>query len=437
MHGARRSLLPVNWPSDAPAVNPARPESPASANCQLLYFTTYSLTADGALLAAITNAYSSHPEGASLARIDRATGRMEPLAEFPGPALQSYPYFARPRSADPREDYLFNGTVATHGLNKSSPCLHPASGNLFFVWGRADGWGQLDCVNLRTGGRRAVAEIPPDRTVGYCHLDAAGEHVLLSLADHRILGFGERRSGNREMSENYARLGLTTQIAEVEVASGRLAVRWEEPAWVTHIQYHPRRRDVILYNHEWTWPLGLERIWLKGDGAPRVQVRRADRPIQFRRSPDLGLDDVAHEVWQEDGRAVIYHGVKWDGGPYPDQFVGRAPVDPDLPLREISIPPGVASFYGHFFPSRQGDFVITDAIADETGVARRRGNLISRLNLDWESGQMEVVPLCASDTSWLTQDNHPHPVLSPDQREVLFTSDRSGVRQIYSVPSVP
>ena len=51
------------------------------------------------------------------------------------------------------------------------------------------------------------------------------------------------------------------------------------------------------------------------------------------------------------------------------------------------------------------------------------------------SRTMAVVPLCVSGTSWHTQDNHPHPVLTPDQREVLFTSDISGVRQIYSVPS--
>jgi len=46
-------------------MHPARPESPRTANCQLLYFTTYSVTADGGTLAAITNAWSSHPEGAS------------------------------------------------------------------------------------------------------------------------------------------------------------------------------------------------------------------------------------------------------------------------------------------------------------------------------------------------------------------------------------
>ena len=412
-----------------------RPESPRSAQCQLLYFTSQSLTADGAVLAGITNAYSEHPEGASLARIDRATGTMEPLAVFPGPAMQAYPYFARPRSANRAEDYLFNGTVATHGLNKSSPCLHPATGNLFFVWGRPDGTGQLDCVNLRDGRRRMVAEIPRERTVGYCHLDAAGEHVLLSLADRRILDFGAVRAGNREMSQNYASHGLTTQLVEVEVATGRMTLRWEEPAWVTHVQYHPRRRDLVLYNHEWTWPLGLERIWLKADGEARVQVRRAGRPIQFRTSPDLGLDDVAHEVWQEDGAAVIYHGVRWDAGEYPEQFVGRAPVDANAPLQEISIPRDRPSFYGHFFPSRQGNFVITDAMADDAGMKQRKGNLISRLNLDWEHGRMEVVSLCASNTSWHTQDNHPHPVLSPDQREVLFTSDCDGVRRIYSVPA--
>lgn len=410
-----------------------RPESPRTANCQLLYFTSYSLTADGAVLAAITNAYSGHPEGASLARIDRATGTMEPLAVFPGPAMQAYPYFARPRSENPAEDFLFNGTVAMHGLNKSSPCLHPASGNLFFVWGRPDGWGQLDCVNVRDGKRRTLAAIPPERTVGYCHLDAAGEHVLLSLADSRILAFGEKRKGNREMSEDYAKLGLTTQLVEVNVASGVMTLRWEEPAWVTHVQYHPRRRDLVLYNHEWTWPLGLERIWLKADGQPRAQVRREGRSIQFRVSPDLGLDDVAHEVWQEDGAAVIYHGVRWDAGEYPEQFVGRAPVEPDAPLQEISIPRDVASFYGHFVPSRAGDFVITDAIANEAGRKQRKGNLISRLNLDWTKGRMDVVPLYESNTSWHTQDNHPHPVLSLDQREVLFTSDCDGVRRIYSV----
>ena len=412
-----------------------RAESPRTANCQLLYFTSYSQTADGAVLAVITNAYSEHPEGASLARIDRATGKMDPLAVFPGPAMQAYPYFIRPAPVDSKLDYLYNGTVVTHGLSKSSPGLHPASGNLFFVWGRADGWGQLDCVNVHDGRRRTLAEIPPERTVGYCHLDAAGEHVLLSLADRRILAFGEQRTGNREMSDNYTKFGLTTQLVEVEAATGKMTLRWEEPAWVTHVQYHPHRRDLVLYNHEWTWPLGVERMWLKADGQPRVKLRREGRPIQFRVSPDLGLDDVAHEVWQEDGGAVIYHGIRWDGGEYPDQFVGRAPIDADAPLQEISLPRGFASFYGHFFPSRSGDFVITDAVANGTGIRQRRGNLITRLNLDWEQGRMEVVPLCESNTSWHTQDNHPHPVLSPDQREVLFTSDCSGVRQIYSVPA--
>lgn len=410
-------------------------ESPSRANTQLLYFTSHSATEDGAVLAAITDAYSTEEGGASLARIDRRARSMEPLAIFPGPAVQSYPYFARPRSGEPAKDYLYNGPVATHGLNKSSPCLHPASGDLFFVWVREDGVNQLDCVNIHSGVRRQVAEFPPERTVAYCHLDCLGAHLLVALADARVLEIGAKRKGNREVSETFARLGLTTCIVEVEVASGACALRWEDRGWITHVQYHPRHRDTALFNYEWTWPLGTQRIWLKHGADAPVQVRRPGRTIQYRTSPDLGLDDVAHEVWQENGEAVIYHGVRWDAGEFPEQFVGRAPVeDANAPLQEISIPRDVASFYGHFYPSRTGAFVITDAIAGERGRARRQGNLISRLDMDWAAGAMRVMPLCESNTSWLTQDNHPHPVLSPDEREVLFTSDASGVRQIYSVP---
>lgn len=414
-------------------MKPAKRESPASSNCQLLYFTTHSITSDGATLAAITDAYSTAEGGASLARIDRATGAMEPLAVFDGPALQAYPYFARPRSTNPKEDYLFNGPVATHGLNKSSPVLDPVSGTLYFVWGREDGWGQLDAVNLRGGIRREIARIPPDRTVGYCHLDATGNFLLLSLADARVLDIGARRKANNEISEAYAQFGMTTQIVEVDVNTGRMETRWEEPAWVTHVQYSPKTRDIVVYNHEWTWPIGCERIWVKRGHHAAQRVRAPGREIQFRVSPDLGRDDVAHEVWQENGEAVIYHGVRWDAGEYPEQFVGRAPVG-EGPLQEISLP--VPSFYGHFIPSPKGDFVITDAVADEAGKQRRHGNLITRLDVNWASGRMDVTPLCETNTSWLTQDNHPHPVLSPDQREVLFTSDGQGKRGIYSVAAM-
>lgn len=412
-----------------------RPESPATANCQLLYFTSSSATEDGALLAAITDEYSTQAGGASLARIDRAAHTMEPLAIFEGPAVQAYPYFARPRAADPAKEHLYNGPVATHGLNKSSPCLHPASGDLFFVWVREDGCNQLDCVNLHSGVRRQVAEFPADRTVAYCHLDGLGAHLLVALADARVLAIAAKRESNRELSEAFARLGLTTRLVEVEVASGACEVRWEDRGWVTHVQYHPQHRDTVLFNHEWTWPLGTQRIWLKERGEPAVQVRRPGRAIQFRVSPDLALDDVAHEVWQKNGEAIIYHGVRWDAGEFPEQFVGRAPVDAEAPLQEISLPRDVVSFYGHFFPSPTGDFVITDAVANERGRAQRQGNLISRLDMDWVNGTMRVTPLCESNTSWNTQDNHPHPVLSPDESEVLFTSDGSGVRQIFSVPT--
>lgn len=156
--------------------------------------------------------------------------------------MQSHPYFDRAHAGP--DDPLSNGAVTTHGLNKSSPCLHEAPGNLFFVWVRPDGASQLDVVSLRDGRRRALAEFPASRTAAYSHVDA---------------------------------------------------------------------------------------------------------------------------------------------------------------------------------------------VCDERGAARRRGNLITRLWPDWECGTMRVEPLCVADSSWRSQDDHPHLVLSADGREVFLNSDVSGVRRIYSV----
>jgi len=44
---------------------------------------------------------------------------------------------------------------------------------------------------------------------------------------------------------------------------------------------------------------------------------------------------------------------------------------------------------------------------------------------------VRVRRLCRHDTSWRTQNSHPHPALSPDDRWVVFTSDRGGKCQVY------
>ena len=47
------------------------------------------------------------------------------------------------------------------------------------------------------------------------------------------------------------------------------------------------------------------------------------------------------------------------------------------------------------------------------------------------NGRAEVRRLCRHDTSWRQQIGHPHPIFSPDDRWVLFSSDAGGKCNVY------
>jgi Tol biopolymer transport system component len=44
-----------------------------------------------------------------------------------------------------------------------------------------------------------------------------------------------------------------------------------------------------------------------------------------------------------------------------------------------------------------------------------------------------ATPLVEHGSSWSSQDDHPHPIVTPDGRSVLFTSDRRGSRAVYRI----
>lgn len=61
------------------------------------------------------------------------------------------------------------------------------------------------------------------------------------------------------------------------------------------------------------------------------------------------------------------------------------------------------------------------------------GAWISLQRVDWARGAVIWTPLCRHGSSWRSQDEHPHPLISPDGRHVLFTSDVGGRRAAWRV----
>jgi len=138
------------------------------------------------------------------------------------------------------------------------------------------------------------------------------------------------------------------------------------------------RVGCVNFNHEWTWPLGLQRMWLRESPA-RGPRRLRDVGRLAGRRYTTAHDGVSHEVWMADGTSIIYHGETGVGR----GFVGRLVCGRDS-MVEVELPAELCESYGHFMPSPSGRAVATDSLALVPGQDRGRQQ-ISMLDVDWDA----------------------------------------------------
>ena len=121
---------------------------------------------------------------------------------------------------------------------------------------------------------------------------------------------------------------------------------------------------------------------------------------------------VGHEDWFNDGVHIGYHGHKSQGPP----ILGRIRFD-NTEAYEFNFPGQT----GHIF-SLDSKTIVGD------------GGSVIRI-WEWE-GDRYAGPriLCRHDSSMHIQQTHPHPRISPDGKYVVYTSDRSGYGNVYTVP---
>jgi len=400
----------------------ARRITDAQANDQLLYFTSPSLTSDQQTLVFISDRDSPIPKDrdphalVNLYALNRTNGHMRRLTDNEHGYLRSYVYFEG---------------LPSKGLGLASLCLHPQSGDVYYLQGR-----QLRCVNAHTGTIRILAELPDDQVTGFTHV--SDDNTLICVPTIHESAFNDIHTIDATVQHNrlisHIRVFNTTtgaQIHNIPIECG----------WVTHVQFQPGRNDCILFNHEWPSDCGIRRVWL-WDGQQVLRLRDEGQNADgMQRSRN---DWVCHEVWTRDGTWVIYHGT-YGGNNVGRSFLGR--VRPDGSERtEIAFPEQFRR-YGHFTLGPGHGTLVSDGYYESnTGDHRHAGDpalsgrpgggqWISQVFVDWEQRQIHWQPLCEHNSSWSSQDAHPHPVYSHSGNEILFTSDHEGRRAIYAVES--
>jgi len=386
----------------------------SQADDQLLYFTSPSLTADDRHLVFIRDC-GGHP---NLFAHDFASGGERQLTDNTEGFLKSYVYF----DGNPYR-----------GLGKASVSLDVHNGLVYYIQGRRI------CVSSLEGERRVLAEYPAGQMTAYTHLSADGRLLCVPTTDARALDGDTRLERRPEygIDERIRAEGLSSYIRIYDTATGREVACERVPrAWVTHVQFSPRDSSLLLYNHEWTVAdCGIRRLWM-WDGHRHTPLRTAEDGRDR-------TDPVTHEMWERDGKGIIYHGchVRSASPEFSNlqQFVGRVNPDGSDPV-EITLPRPWGR-YGHYTNGNAGDLV-TDGYYEESGDAMPEkktwgwingGAWISYLKVDWPNRSIHWVPLCRHGSSWSWQDCHPHPIFNHAGDAIYFTSDEGGRRAIYRV----
>ena len=384
---------------------PERVTQHPTANEQLLYFTSTSLTSDDRRLVFMSDR-TGHPN-----LFDRQldTGAERQLTYNAEDHLKSYVYFFG-------EPY--------RGFGRASVSLHAPSGTVYYLQGR-----EIRRVDA-DGRERVLAEYPFGQMTAFTHVSADGKRLCVPTTDSRALdGDGKLTEWfNYNIDERVRAEGLSSWLRVYDTETGKELLCERVPkCWITHVQFSPVDSTRILYNHEWpAIDCGIRRMWLF-DGKCHLRLRTEG-------DGRSGNDWACHEMWERDGAAIIYHGGLAGRGP----CIGR--VNPDgSDIREIVLTQGCER-YGHFTGGAPG-VLVSDGYYETAGDRRAicfgetlGGDWISRVDANWEKGTFVWTPLCRSGSSWAGQDEHPHPIIDHGSRFVYFNSDRDGRRAVYRIP---
>ncbi len=378
---------------------PERVTQNLDANEQLLYFTSSSLTANDDAIYFISDRTGDF----NVFRRDLDSGEEEQMTRNNDGFLKSYVYF--------------DGIPYT-GLGRASICLDPESGELYFIQGRDV------CKATPGGGCQVLAQLPPDQMTAFTHVSADGSRLCVPTTDARALDGDKILAGtpDYDIDERVRTEDLSSYLHVYDTESGEQVYCEEVPGgWITHVQFSPIDRDMILYNYEWAADWGITRMWMF-DGKQHYRMRSEGDG----RSRE---DWACHEMWERDGGAVIYHGGLKNGR----MIVGRVLPDGTGAV-EITLPEDYWR-YGHYTVGDPG-VLVSDGYYEHPEIPTsdtEGGDWICRIDVDWEAGTTDWTPLCQNRSSWDSQDSHPHPIFDHAGKNVYFTSDFEGKRAVYRV----
>jgi oligogalacturonide lyase len=240
---------------------------------------------------------------------------------------------------------------------------------------------------------------------GYLSVSCDGKMVAFGAGCDVVPGFGEENKGH------YALMVVST---DGEGRHPALVV----PFPISHAQFSPVNPSRIIFAWEGPWRSVPQRIWTSDPEGLDAGPLGAQNPNEC----------LGHEFFTSSGTLVGYHGsrfhVRQGEGQYSVEdtawFVGLMSSD-GTGNRQYECPGPT----GHCQMSHDED----QFVCDQGGTFDPDRQSISLVRI--YDGKCVLEPVFYHGSSWKTQGAHPHPRFHPDDKRVVFTTDYSGLSNIY------
>lgn len=196
------------------------------------------------------------------------------------------------------------------------------------------------------------------------------------------------------------------RLFSVDLATGQRHVIREEKLWLGHPQYRPFDDTTVAFCHEGSHNLIDARMWFVNEDCSNLRCGKEHAPGE----------SCTHEFWVPDGSAMIY--VSFLHGQTERAIWSLDPVT--LQSTKLTDMPACS----HLMSNYNGSLIVGDGSGQDP-----------YLHLfDLKAGTTRRI--ARHDTSWDVylgnrQVTHPHPSFTPDQRQVLFTTDAEGMPALY------
>ena len=229
---------------------------------------------------------------------------------------------------------------------------------------------------------------------------------LSSTRDGKYIAFAELKkpslsTGNKNSGDtNYHSI-----IYIINTAAKTTDIVTKEDFYISHVVINPVDFTKIIYCHEGDWDTVKQRMWyINSDGSGKIPLRVED---------DAKLR-VGHEYWSHDGKQINYQIGKFDKRKYIGVIKAKDLNHyTEFPYADDK----------HTQQNSTGNLFLGDGMPKSPYISiyKKTGSTL------------EQTQLYKHNSSYSSEVSHPHPIFSPDNKSIYFTSDSEGNSDIYLV----